>query len=276
MACPWWMRCVLVLLVPAAIGAVSRGAAVAQSETGQLAITLNQTVFHPGEVVELTVEVDYSGPAFSADVYMGALLPGGLAAFLTSLSPPLGTLVSLAGDPRSFPPLLADFVIQEGSDTTVLASLSFPFANGLPRGTHDFFAVLTQAGTLQDGRIDAGDLIVTLTKSLTFADLGTGLKTAQIEVTPSSPTSSDAISVRLSGQWPDACQPMSPQLRITGTEIRIDTFGRPPTALCAAVLTPWGLTVPVSPLPAGVYRVVVINTSQGQFLELGRTELEIE
>ena len=275
MACPWWMRFVLVLLVPAAIGAVSRGAAVAQSATGQLAITLNQTVFHPGEVVELTVGVDYSGPAFSADVYVGALLPGGLAAFLTSLSPPQGALASLAGDPRSFPPLLADFVIQEGSDTTALASLSFPFTNGLPRGTHDFFAALTQAGTLQDGRIDAGDLIVALAQSLTFADLGTGLKTATIGISPSAPTPSDTLSIKLSGQWPDSCRPQNPQLRVTG-EIRIDTVGGSQGSVCGPALTPWELTASVSPRPAGTYRVVVINSSPGQILELARTELEIE
>ena len=276
MACPWWIRFPLVVSVAAATLAVSMGAAVAQTSAGQLFITPNQTAFHPGEVVELTVALNHHGQAFSSDAYLGALLPGGLAAFLTSLSPPLGTVVSLDSDPRSFPPLLADFLIPEGSDTTILASLSFPFVDGLPRGTHDFFAALTRAGTLQDGRIDVGDLLAALVQSLTFADLGTGLKTAQIDVSPSSPTASASIAIRLSGQWPDSCQPRNPQLRVTGSEIRIDTSGVSAGVACATVVTPWELTVPVGQLPAGVYRVVVLNASQGQFLELGRTELEVE
>ena len=53
-------------------------------------MTLNQTAFHLGEVVEVTVAVQNGGPAFSADAYVGALVPDGTAVFLTSLSPRSG------------------------------------------------------------------------------------------------------------------------------------------------------------------------------------------
>jgi hypothetical protein len=42
------------------------------------------------------------------------------------------------------------------------------------------------------------------------------------------------------------------------------------------VVSPWELTVAVGRLPAGSYRVVVINSSQGQFRELGREAFEVQ
>jgi uncharacterized repeat protein (TIGR01451 family) len=244
--------------------------------SAQLTITVNQTVFHPGENVEVTVGLDNAGPGFSSDVYVGAQLPDGSTLLLTSLAPLGGAVVSLSGDPRSFPRVLTGFPVLEGSDLTVLASLAFPFAGPLPRGDYGFFAALTGENALQDGRIDSGDLMAVAVRTLTFADLGTGLKTATMGISPSAPTPSDTLSIRLSGQWPDSCRPQTPQLQVTGTEIRIDTFGGAQGAVCAAALTPWELTVSVTPRPAGTYRVVATNSSQGQILELARTEIEIE
>ncbi|HMH53886.1 MAG TPA: hypothetical protein VK548_26880 [Candidatus Acidoferrum sp.] len=262
---PLWILCV----------ALSAAVSVTPA-SAQLTITANQTVFHPGENVEVTVGLDNAGPGFFSDVYVGAQLPDGSTVLLTSLSPLAGAVVSLSGDPRSFPRLLTGFPVLEGSDLTILASLSFPFSGPLSRGDYGFFAALTGANALQDGRIDPGDLIAVAVQTLTFADLGTGLKTATIGISPSAPTPGDTLSIRLSGQWPDSCRPQNPQLRVTGTEIRIDTFGGAQGAVCAAVVTPWELTAPVSPRPAGTYRVVVVNSSQGQLLELAQTDLEIE
>jgi hypothetical protein len=260
-----WILCAIVGVL---VGATPASA--------QLAVTLNQTVFHPDEMVEVVVSLDNAGPGFFSDVYVGARLPDGSTVLLSSLSPLAGALVSLGGDPRSFPSLLPAFEIPEGSDTTVVASLSFPFSGQLPRGEYGFFAALTGAGTLEDGRIDPNDLVAAALRPFTLVDVGTGLETAEIEIDPSSPNAGDAISIRLSGQWPDGCQPRNPQLRITGSEVRIDTSGAGAGVACAAVLTPWQLIVPVSQLPAGEYRVVAINASQGRFLELGRKDFDVQ
>ena len=265
---------VVVLAAALAILAVATGAASAPAAT-ELTITLNQTAFHPGEIVEVTVAVQNGGPAFSADVYVGALRPDGTAVFLTSLSPPVGVAMTLDANPGSFPPLLADVVVPEGLDTTIPDFPSFPLSEQEPRGEYGAFAALARAGTLQDGRIDPGDLVASVVQPFTFVDIGTGLKTVEIDVSPSSPTTSDAICIRLSGVWPDGCAPRDPQVRITGSEVRIDTVGASPASACLTVLSPWELTVGVGPLPAGPYRVVVLNASQGRFLELGRSAFDI-
>jgi hypothetical protein len=263
-----WSSWIVCVAVGFALGATPVSA--------QLTVTSNQTVFHPDETVAITVGFDNAGAAFSADMYVGARLPDGSAVLLTDLAPLRGTLVSLNGDPRSFPPLFGGFEIPEGSDVTVLASLAFPFVQAFARGEYQFFAALARAGALQDGRIDPNDLVAVAVRPLTFVDVGTGLRTAQIEVSPPSPTASDAISIRLSGQWPDSCLPSGPAVRITGSEVRIDTSGVAQGVACAQVVTAWELTVPVGQLPAGDYRVVVINASEGQFVELGRTAFEIQ
>ena len=238
-------------------------------------MTLNQTVFHSGEVLEVTVAVRNDGAAFSADVYVGALLPDGKAVFLTTLSPPSGTVMTLDANPGSVPPLLAGVVVPGGLDTTIPEFLSFPFSDRQSAGEYGVFAALARANTLQDGRIDPSDLVTSAVQSLTVVDLGTGLSAATIEVSPASPTASDVISVRLSGVWPDSCRPRDPRVRITGSEVRIDTAGALPGTACLTVLSPWELTVVVGQLPAGTHRVVVINSSQGQFLELGRKAFDV-
>ena len=94
-------------------------------------------------------------------------------------------------------------------------------------------------------------------------------------VRPSSPTTGDAVSIRLAGEWPDSCVPGDPQLRITGREVRIDTVSAPPGVLCTQALQDWERIVPVGKLAAGTYRVVVINVSHELPLELGRSAFEV-
>lgn len=177
--------------------------------------------------------------------------------------------------PSLFPRRFADLLLPTGLESTVLDVGSFPIPEGLPRGEYSLFAVLTGAGALVDDQIDPDDRFAVVVQPFTVVDLGTGPTTATIEVSPSSPTVDDEISVRLSGVWPDSCVPHGAQVRITGSEVRIDTVGVPLGVFCATVLTPWELVVPVGQLPAGPHRVVVIHSSQGQFFELGRKTLDV-
>lgn len=248
--------------------------AAATPASAQVSVTLNQTAFRPGEIVQVTLGMENEGPAFSGDVYLGALLPDGTVAFLTSLSPPSGAIMTLDAKPGSFPKLFSDRLFPTGLDFTTVGAVSFPIADA-PRGESSVFVALTEVGALADDQIDPEDLLLLVVQPFTVVDIGTGLKTAEIEVSSSSPTVDDAISVRLSGVWPDSCVPRDPQVRITGSEVRIDTAGPPGGILCLTVLTPWELPVNVGPLPAGTYRLVVINSSPGQFMELGRRSFEV-
>jgi hypothetical protein len=85
-----------------------------------------------------------------------------------------------------------------------------------------------------------------------------GLGAAEIEIIPPHPTPQDIISIRLFSEWSNSCVPGSPRVAISGQEIRIDTFSF--GGICLMVITPWELTVAIGQLPAGTYRVLVINT----------------
>jgi hypothetical protein len=241
----------------------------------QLAVTLNQTAFRPGEIVEVELALQNLGSAFRADVYVGALLPDGMTAlFLAGLSPPVGVARTLGANPATFPPLLADVAVPQGLDVRIPA-LSFPSTGQEPRGDYRVFAALARAGGFQDGRIDQDDLLADVVRRLTFVDIGTGQETAGVEVRPSSPTTGDAISIRLSGDWPNGCAPRDPQVRVAGSEVRIDTLGASAGVACLAVVTAWELVVPVGRLPGGTYQVVVIHSSDGRFLELARAAFDV-
>lgn len=249
--------------------------AIATPASAQLSVTLNQTAFRHGEVLQVTIGMENEGPAFSGDVYVGALLSTGQLVFLTSLSPLNGEVMAGGARPALFPKLFSDRLFPASLDFTALGSLSLPIPEVQAPGEYSMFAALTEVGTLADDQIDAGDLITVAVQPFTIVDVGTGLKTAEIAIDPPSPTVDDAISVRLSGVWPDSCVPRDPQVRITGNEVRIDTAGPPAGILCLTVLTPWELPVDVGPLPAGTYRLIVINSSPGQFVELGRRSFEV-
>jgi hypothetical protein len=81
-----------------------------------------------------------------------------------------------------------------------------------------------------------------------------GCPAAQIEILPPNPTDNNDVSIRISGDWPDACTPRNPQVTVSGGEIRINTSN--PGQFCAQVITPWSLTVPVSRLDARTYQVI--------------------
>lgn len=253
--------------------AVLASLAAATSAPAQLSLTVNQTVFHPGETLQLTIGLQNEGPALSGDIYAGIVVPDGSVAFLTSLSPPTGAVVSLdnlAGIPKLFPNLF----VAADLDPTTIGVASFALPAGLARGEYTVFAALTGVGALGDGRIDEGDLISLVVRPVTVVNVGTG-PTAEIEISPAAPTADDSIFVRLSGVWSDSCVPRDPQVRITGSEVRIDTAGPGAGFACLAVLTPWELPVGFGALPAGTYRIVVIHSSFGQFLELGRRSFEV-
>lgn len=116
-----------------------------------------------------------------------------------------------------------------------------------------------------------------------FSSVSTGLNftgacptscpAAQIEIIPPNPTTNDDVSIRISGDWPDACTPRNPQVTVSGGEIRINTSN--PGQFCALVITPYTLTVPVGRLAAGTYQVIVTHSYPGGQCELGRRSFTV-
>lgn len=85
----------------------------------------------------------------------------------------------------------------------------------------------------------------------------------RLDVSPENPTSSDALSLTLSGVWPDRCVPERFELRVlSGDSVWIDLFlpgwdimGDCQDLACVQVPTPWDLTQRSEPLSPGGYDV---------------------
>lgn len=132
---------------------------ITNPEAPELTIDLNQETFRTMETLGMSVRFRNGGPAFSADVYIGAVLPDGITVFfLTSLDPPVGVIAELSGDARAFPPLQSGLLIPSGFLVEDDRFVSFTFSGLEATGQYTAFVALARLGALADGRVDPGDL----------------------------------------------------------------------------------------------------------------------
>jgi Domain of unknown function (DUF4277) len=126
-----------------------------------MTLSLNQTAFRTSDSLRVALGARNPNPAFTADFYFGVLLPDGVSAlFVTSLSPLNGVVSRLDASARTLRTFLANVQLPQGLDTTLTDFLVYTFAGGETAGTYSVFAALTPSGAFDDGRIDAGDLLV--------------------------------------------------------------------------------------------------------------------
>ncbi|UCG33956.1 MAG: hypothetical protein JSU68_04825, partial [Phycisphaerales bacterium] len=78
-----------------------------------------------------------------------------------------------------------------------------------------------------------------------------------MSVEPPSPTTEDVVTVTLYGEWPDSCIPNGSAITgPVGDEIAFDViWDYPPDVGCFLVITPWGRSESIGPLPGGTYSV---------------------
>jgi hypothetical protein len=108
------------------------------------------------------VELDAQNPdpAFTADVYLGVVLPDGVTVFfITRRSPLLGVVSRLDADARTFPPLFTNVRLPQGLDVTLTDFWVYAFTGRETAGTYAAFAFLTLPGAFTDGRIDPDDIL---------------------------------------------------------------------------------------------------------------------
>jgi hypothetical protein len=77
-----------------------------------------------------------------------------------------------------------------------------------------------------------------------------------VEVDPHKPTSTDPVTIILSGWWPDSCVPDNSAVSVIGKDIYFDAiWDYPPFISCATMITGWTLADVVGPLLPGTYTV---------------------
>ena len=76
------------------------------------------------------------------------------------------------------------------------------------------------------------------------------------EIVPQHPTSSDVVTITLSGEWPDGCTPNDSTVSVTANQIDIDVIlDYPPDTACTTAIESWMRTESVGPLSPGIYSV---------------------
>jgi uncharacterized delta-60 repeat protein len=146
-----------------------------------LGLHLNRRTFAPSDTLRMDVTATNLGPAFNADVYFGALFPDGTTlVFVTKLAPPAFVVADLAGDARSFRPLLTNVHMPEGFTDEFVSDFQYTFSGGEPSGEYQAFVALVKPGAFRDGRLDPGDILVLALKTFTFS----GLMTVPTPITP--------------------------------------------------------------------------------------------
>ena len=137
---------------------------------------------------------------------------------------------------------------------------------------------MTYRGTLLLG-------VVALLAASSQAAVPAVLPEITVQVDPGSPTSSDILSLTLSGTWPDSCTPEGLETHVlAGDSIWIDlllpgwdTKGPCDPLMCLQVLTPWQQTEFIAPVPAGDYDLfarAVACEGSGSYAKIGTLRVE--
>ena len=127
-----------------------------------LALRLNQTHFRVGETLHMALDIHNPGPFLTTDVYVGVILPDGQTIlWLTNTAPLEGVVTSFtqASDPRSFVPIIRGVSWPAGMRATQQDYFTHTFTGLEPLGTYHFLVGWTKPNSLEDGRIDEGDVL---------------------------------------------------------------------------------------------------------------------
>ena len=134
-----------------------------------LAIRLNQSTFQPGHTLRVTLDLSNPGPILTTDVYVGVILPDGVnTLFLTNFSPLEGVMTTLSSDPHTFARLLRNVSWPAGKRATQQDYFTHTFTGLEPLGTYHFLVGWTKPNSLEDGRIDEGDVLALAWAPFTF------------------------------------------------------------------------------------------------------------
>jgi hypothetical protein len=124
-----------------------------------LAMRLNQATFQPGQTLRMDVELRNPGPMLTTDAYLGVILPDGQSVLWLTNTAPLEGVVTSLNNPATFVPILRGVSWPEGLEAVQRDYLTYTFNGGEEAGTYHLLVGWTTPGSLEDGRIDEGDIL---------------------------------------------------------------------------------------------------------------------
>jgi hypothetical protein len=129
-------------------------------EPPALTLALNQSMFTTGQTLRMDLALRNPGSMLTTDHYVGVILPDGQTVlWLTNTAPLEGVVTRLDADPRTFTPMLRGVTWPAGLDVTQRDYLTYRFNGGEEPGTYHLLVGWATPGSLEDGRIDEGDVL---------------------------------------------------------------------------------------------------------------------
>ena len=111
----------------------------------------------------------------------------------------------------------------------------------------------------QMSRVVTMKMIVLFALGLSLATIGPARADAEwcdVEIDPDKPTSTDPVTIILSGWWSNSCVPNNSAVSVIGKDIYFDViWDYPPDITCLAMISKWTLANLVGPLLPGTYTV---------------------
>jgi hypothetical protein len=152
-------------------------------ESPSLAIRLNQSTFQPGQTLRVTLDLSNPGPILTTDVYVGVILPDEeQVVFLTNLSPLEGQLTTLSSNPRLFARLLQGVSWPANLHATQENYWVYTRSGLEANGTYHLVIAWTKPNSLEDGRIDEGDILALDWKAFQFTGPASNLAAKAQEI----------------------------------------------------------------------------------------------
>jgi hypothetical protein len=137
-----------------------------------VAMRLNKADFRPGETLRVDLELRNPGPMLTTDMYVGIILPdGNTVLWLTNTSPLQGVITPFtqASDPRTFVPFLRGVNWPTGLNAVQTNFLTYLWSGLEAPGSYTLFVGWTKPNSLEDGRVDEGDVLALASGALWFS-----------------------------------------------------------------------------------------------------------
>ena len=134
--------------------------ALAGTAHAQLSMTVNGTVFQPGDTIRVDLRATNHGAAFEADFYSAIVHPDGVtASFVTNRAPLLTVVRRLDGDAATFPPLASNTSIPQDFDVLLDDFFVHTLSAIEPAGPYGILAVLTSPRALVNSTVEPGEVL---------------------------------------------------------------------------------------------------------------------
>jgi hypothetical protein len=202
----------------------------------KLGVGTEQSIYYPGDQLQLSVSAVNAGVAGAADFYAGLILPDGVTVATVGAdgTPRLGNLSS----PAAFAPVASGVSLGGPFSVAVDPLLRYAWQGTEPIGTYTIFLAAVRAGGFADNRIDGGDILALETGTLSLRQPAhiavDNSRAVSVPIAASGGTVSVTNAAGLSASLALPADAVSSETTITAAPV-LDAAGLPLTRIIGAV-----------------------------------------